>query len=155
MQLVKNLDGELKTTSKIVADVFGKAHRHVLVSINELKCSEQFRCANFRLSYYTSPQNKKLECYEMTRDGFAILCMGFTGAKAMKWKESYITAFNEMESGLLLIDKRMQILMTEQGDLKKAGIKWSAIGREISSRKQIHLIKTAQLLDDVQMKLEY
>jgi|TARA_R110000796_G_scaffold231098_1_gene348935 Rha family phage regulatory protein len=155
MQLVKNLDGELKTTSKIVADVFGKAHRHVLVSINELKCSEKFRCANFRLSYYTSPQNKKLECYEMTRDGFAILCMGFTGAKAMKWKESYITAFNEMESGLLLIDKRMQILMTEQGDLKDAGIKWSAIGREISSRKQMHLTKTAKLLNEVQMKLEY
>ena len=91
----------------------------------------------------------------MTRDGFSILCMGFTGNKAMEWKEKYINAFNEMESGLLLIDKRMQILMTEQGDLKKAGVKWSAIGREIRSRKQIHLIKTSQLLDDVQMKLEY
>ena len=73
----------------------------------------------------------------------------------MEWKEKYINAFNEMESGLLLIDKRMQILMVEQGDLKNAGVKWSAIGREIRSRKQIHLIKTSQLLDDVQMKLEY
>ena len=155
MQLVKNLGGELKTTSKIVADVFGKAHRHVLASINDLKCSDNFRCANFRLSYYTSPQNKKLQCYEMSRDGFAILCMGFTGSKAMEWKEKYINAFNEMESGLFLIDKRMQILMTERGDLKDAGVKWSAIGREIRSRKQIHLLKADQLLNDVQMKLEY
>jgi|TARA_R110000751_G_scaffold141815_1_gene245287 Rha family phage regulatory protein len=155
MQLVKQSDGQLMTTSKIVSDVFGKVHRDVVRSIKELKCSDEFRVRNFAQSYYVSPQNKKLQCYEMTRDGFSILCMGFTGNKAMEWKEKYINAFNEMESGLLLIDKRMQILMTEQGDLKKAGVKWSAIGREIRSRKQIHLIKTSQLLDDVQMKLEY
>jgi Rha family phage regulatory protein len=155
MQLVTQLDGHLMTTSKIVSDVFGKVHRDVVRSIKELNCSDEFRLRNFTQSYYVSPQNKKLQCYEMTRDGFSFLCMGFNGSKAAEWKEKYIAAFNEMESGLLLIDKRMQILMTEQGDLKKAGIKWSAIGREISSRKKIHLIKAAQLLDDVQMKLEY
>jgi Rha family phage regulatory protein len=155
MKLVSLDNGQLKTTSKIVSDVFGKTHKNVLLSIEAMKCSDKFRALNFKASSYTSPQNKKLSCVEITRDGFSFLCMGFNGTKAAEWKEKYITAFNEMENGLLLIDKRMQTLMTEQGDLKKAGIKWSAIGREISSRKQIHLIKTAQLLDDVQMKLEY
>ena len=93
MQLVKQSDGQLMTTSKIVSDVFGKVHRDVVRSIKELKCSDEFRVRNFAQSYYVSPQNKKLQCYEMTRDGFSILCMGFTGNKAMEWKEKYINAF--------------------------------------------------------------
>lgn len=37
----------------------------------------------------------------MTRDGFSILAMGFTGAEAMRWKEAYISAFNQMEREIL------------------------------------------------------
>ena len=33
----------------------------------------------------------------MDRDGFSLLCMGFTGAKALEWKLKYINAFNQME----------------------------------------------------------
>ena len=33
----------------------------------------------------------------MTRDGFTLLAMGFTGKKAFEWKLKYIAAFNEME----------------------------------------------------------
>tara|TARA_R110000851_G_scaffold330193_1_gene502767 strand:+ start:130 stop:597 length:468 start_codon:yes stop_codon:yes gene_type:complete len=155
MQLVKHENGKLNTTSKIIADVFGKTHKNVLLSIDAMKCSDGFRALNFKASSYTSPQNKKLSCVEITRDGFSFLCMGFTGTKAAEWKEKYISAFNEMESGLLMIDKRMNILMEEKGELKNAGIKWSAIGREIRSRKQVHMLKADQLLNDVQMKLEY
>jgi Phage regulatory protein Rha (Phage_pRha) len=36
----------------------------------------------------------------MTRDGFAILAMGFTGAKAMQWKLKFLDAFNAMEQRL-------------------------------------------------------
>ena len=32
----------------------------------------------------------------MTRDGFALLAMGFTGDEAMGWKIAYIGAFNKM-----------------------------------------------------------
>jgi len=155
MKLVKRDNGQLKTTSKIIADVFGKTHKNVLLSIESMKCSGEFRALNFKASSYTSPQNKNLSCVEITRDGFSFLCMGFTGTKAAEWKEKYIAAFNEMENGLLSIDRRMQSLIAEQGDLKKAGVKWSAIGREINSRKQVHLTKTAKLLNEVQMKLEY
>ncbi len=34
----------------------------------------------------------------MTRDGFTLLAMGFTGAKALQWKLRYIEAFNRMET---------------------------------------------------------
>ena len=63
MQLVKQSDGQLMTTSKIVSDVFGKVHRDVVRSIKELKCSDEFRVRNFAQSYYVSPQNKKLQCH--------------------------------------------------------------------------------------------
>jgi hypothetical protein len=39
--------------------------------------------------------------YEITRDGFAFLAMGFTGRKAAQWKETFIAAFNAMEQELL------------------------------------------------------
>ena len=36
----------------------------------------------------------------MTRDGFALLAMGFTGKRALHWKLKYIEAFNAMENEL-------------------------------------------------------
>jgi hypothetical protein len=36
----------------------------------------------------------------MTRDGFTLLVMGFTGAKSTQFKLSYIKRFNEMEDQL-------------------------------------------------------
>ena len=41
--------------------------------------------------------------YSITRDGFTLLAMGYTGEKAMRFKEAYIRQFNEMEK--LLIGK--------------------------------------------------
>jgi len=38
--------------------------------------------------------------YNLTRDGFTLLAMGFTGKKALAFKLAYIDAFNRMEAGL-------------------------------------------------------
>ena len=38
--------------------------------------------------------------YNMNRDGFSLLAMGFTGEKALRWKLDYIKAFNTMEAEL-------------------------------------------------------
>jgi len=100
MNLVTNKRGELLTTSKVIADSFGKIHRDVMRSIKNLDCSDDFRVRNFAQSSYLSPQNKTLECFDITRDGFAFLCMGFTGKYAAAWKEKYIFAFNTMETAL-------------------------------------------------------
>lgn len=43
---------------------------------------------------------RKFPYYEMTRDGFVFLVMGFTGAKAAAIKEAYIAAFNWMADQL-------------------------------------------------------
>lgn len=84
-------------TSLDVAETFGKRHDHVLRDIKELECSEEFRLSNFGESSYINIQNKKQPMYLMTKDGFTLLVMGYTGEKAMKFKEAYIKQFNHME----------------------------------------------------------
>ena len=84
-------------TSLDVAETFGKEHKNVLKDIRELGCSEEFRLLNFEQSYYTNTQNKKQPMYYIRRDGFTLLVMGYTGEKAMCFKEAYIKQFNAME----------------------------------------------------------
>ena len=90
-------------TSLDIAETFGKEHKRVLQDIRELECSEDFRRHNFVQSSYVNSQNKKQTIYYLTRDGFTLLAMGYTGEKAMKFKEGYIRQFNAMEK--LLIGK--------------------------------------------------
>ncbi|MEG9489612.1 Rha family transcriptional regulator [Mannheimia indoligenes] len=84
------------TNTLKVAEYFDKQHKNILQRLENLECSEEFRRLNFKPSYYLNEQNKKQPMYLMTQDGFTLLVMGFTGKKAMQFKESYITAFNEM-----------------------------------------------------------
>lgn len=84
-------------TSLKVVELFGKRHDNVLRDIEQLDCSDNFRLLNFEVSSYKSEQNKKLPCYNMTRDGFIFLVMGYTGRKAAIIKEAYIHRFNDME----------------------------------------------------------
>lgn len=88
-------------TSLDIAETFEKEHNKVLRDVRELECSEEFRQSNFGQSSYINSQNKKMPMYYMTRDGFTLLVMGYTGEKAMKFKEGYIRQFNAMEKVLI------------------------------------------------------
>ena len=88
-------------TSLDVAETFEKEHNKVLRDIRELECSDDFRLSNVGQSFYINLQGKKMPMYYMTRDGFTLVAMGYTGEKAMKFKEGYIRQFNEMEKILL------------------------------------------------------
>ena len=83
-----------------IAETFGKEHKNVLKDIRELNCSDEFRLLNFEQSNYLNEQNHKQPLYYLTRDGFTILAMGYTGEKAMRFKEAYIKQFNAMERAL-------------------------------------------------------
>ena len=87
-------------TSLDVAETFGKRHDNVLRDIRELGCSSEFRLLNFEESGYTNAQGKKQPMIYMTRDGFTLLVMGYTGDLAMRFKEAYIKQFNAMEVSL-------------------------------------------------------
>lgn len=97
-------------TSLDVAETFGKDHRHVLRDIRDLKCSEEFRVSNFGQSSYENTQGKIQPMYFMTRDGFTLLVMGYTGDLAMNFKEAYIKQFNAME-----LAQRGKLIEREKG----------------------------------------
>ncbi|EGS6672574.1 Rha family transcriptional regulator, partial [Campylobacter jejuni] len=105
-EIIENLkivDNKIFTDSLFIAGVFEKNHRDVLKNIKNL-CDDEFKTLNFKESFYLNSQNKKQPCYNLTRDGFSLLVMGFTGEKAYKWKIEFIKAFNEMEKRLRNIE---------------------------------------------------
>ena len=87
-------------TSLDVAETFEKAHDKVLRDIKTLGCSEKFNAANFGDISYSDSMNRKQKACVMTRDGFTLLVMSYTGERAMKFKEAYIKQFNVMEDAL-------------------------------------------------------
>ena len=94
------------TASSIeIAQVFEKRHDNVLQAIQNLECPDDFRSVNFKdveIIEENAIGGKVVKKYcAITRDGFTILAMGFTGAKAMKFKLAYIEAFNRMEAELM------------------------------------------------------
>lgn len=88
------------TTSLKIAEYFGKDHSKILRDIKKLLESGEIADANFGLSSYTDNSGKSNPMYQITKDGFTLLTMGFTGAKALKFKVNYINAFNKMEQTL-------------------------------------------------------
>jgi len=60
-------------------------------------------------STYLDKQRKPRKCYEMTKDGFMLLSMGFTGEKALALKIAYIEQFNAMEKALQEKEKSQQL----------------------------------------------
>jgi len=95
------INGTVKATSLDVAEKFEKQHDNVIRDIKALECPEDFSLLNFEESDYVNSRGKTYPMYEMTRDGFTVLAMGFTGKKAMEWKIKYLTAFNLMEKHII------------------------------------------------------
>lgn len=95
-------DGEVFANSREVASYFGKEHRHVLDAIDKLvKAEPDLGLRNFRQTPYVEPQNgQTYRSFDMDQDGFSLLAMGFTGAKALRWKLKYIEAFKIMRAEL-------------------------------------------------------
>ena len=162
-ELITVVDGKAVVTSKQVADHFGKIHRDVMRAIrNELKTAGDFGLRNFTQSSYTSLQNKKLKCYEMTRDGFSLIAMSFIGEEAQQWKIKYIEAFNAMERELLsgnakfgsVMDALNEACKLMQDDKEKASVFGSGLSEWKRVRKE-HMDRVNKLQEDVQMLLNF
>ncbi|WP_136484709.1 Rha family transcriptional regulator [Vibrio sp. H11] len=95
-------DGEVITTSLKVAQYFIKRHSDVMRKIRQIvhDCSPEFSERNFALANYLDDQGKSRPMYTITKDGWIMLVMGFTGQVAFSVKESYIQAFNWMAEKL-------------------------------------------------------
>lgn len=99
-------DADIRTTSLKVAEAFGKRHSHVLRAIANLDCSEEFASAHYWAhvdKVQAGAVKRDSKYYEMTKDGFMFLVMGFTGKQAAQIKEAYINAFNAMAATLAAV----------------------------------------------------
>lgn len=93
----KGANDQALTSSLLVSEKFGKNHRDVMRSIKELLTSAQNCAYLFVESEYADSYGRMQPMYVMSRDGFTLLAMGFTGDKALQFKLDYISAFNKME----------------------------------------------------------
>ncbi len=93
------IDGRVMTTSLVVAEHFCKQHKDVLRTIDHVvgQIHTDFNERNFALVAHCDAKGELRRMYRMTRDGFALIAMGFTGKDAIAWKVAYIDTFNAME----------------------------------------------------------
>lgn len=125
LTIVFERNNQAVTSSRLIADYFGKRHDTVIRTIRKLGCSSEFNRHNFVEITYIDTRGRKQPEYLMTKDGFTILAMGFTGAKAMQFKEAYIKAFNKMEgllkgnTTILQLEKRIEALEKANKPFKK------------------------------------
>ena len=137
-QLVTAQGEQVTTTSRKIAEAFNKHHYNVLKAIDALNCSDEFKAANFYVSYEINDlANGKTErTYNITKDGMAFLCMGFTGKKASEFKEAYINAFNWM-TDMLRQRADIDFMMGDFSRRESASIgNGSFHGRGLAQRKQ-------------------
>lgn len=111
---VIELHGDVRTTSIKIAEAFGKRHDDVLRKLKSLDCSADFTDRNFTASEYRDSTGRKLPMWEITKDGFMFLVMGFTGKKAAAIKEAYIDRFNAMAKQLHQLSAAMGITHKNQ-----------------------------------------
>ncbi|MFQ2510585.1 Rha family transcriptional regulator [Aeromonas caviae] len=155
-KLVSAQDGEVFTTSRQVAELFGKPHKSVIRAIENLECDQEFAKLNFVLCFENSElQNgKPLKYYTLTKDGMVFLVMGFTGKKAAQFKLLYIRAFNWMMEQLhenrdlqhLLHDfARREALSVSKGSFHGQGLALRRIEKRALGIEQAQLKARAQL----------
>ncbi len=97
--ITRNNSGELVVSSRQVAEDFGKEHKNVVRAIENLT-AEFWAVKNIMIESKFNHKGNEYTEYLLTRDGFSLLVMGFTGSKALEWKLKYIEAFNKMEEEL-------------------------------------------------------
>lgn len=121
-------DEQVYTTSRIVAEKFGKRHDNVvrdieatISTINDAQVIEnkdflkieEIKNDYFTESSYVDSLGRTYKQYLITEDGLALLVMGFTGVDAMRVKLKFVAEFNRMKN---IINNPAQVI-AETGSL--------------------------------------
>ncbi|TNI00936.1 Rha family transcriptional regulator [Aeromonas hydrophila] len=132
--------GQPVTTSLKVAEVFGKQHKNVLRKLETLECSPEFHQLNFELMSQEvdigNGAKRETKFWNMTKNGFIFLVMGFTGKLAAQFKENYIRAFDLMAAQLTASLPAHGLTHTELRDLAwcwRAGDKMWHFAKEVEA----------------------
>ena len=133
---IQNKDGVAVVSSRVVAYDFDKQHHHVTQASENLISENSLLKNMFIESTYETDRGRTYKEYLLTRDGFSLLVMGFTGKEALQWKLQYIEAFNKMEEqikqqnnpyahlspelqSIIMLDQKQQMLEQNQTKLNQ------------------------------------
>lgn len=118
-------NGVPKTTSLEVARVFDKRHDNVIRDIRQLlqDVTPGFGLLNFEECFRINvlANGKKEPYFKLTKDGFTMLAMGYTGKQAIQFKEAYIRRFNELEAAL---NRRVESVQEQDWHRRKFAVTW-------------------------------
>lgn len=141
---INNDNGTLTVSSLQVAEDFEKQHKHILNAISKLESEIQpaeNSARYFLSSSYVDAKGENRKCYNLTRDGFSLLVMGFTGKKALEWKLKYIEAFNLMEQKIMErysdISPQLQFLIDMERKQKQLEKKQEELESKIADISEI------------------
>jgi len=147
-------DGQVSTTSLAVAEHFGKHHRDVLRAIqnllNEIPPDFNEHERNFALMFREvlvgNGAKRQEPFYKLSRDGFTLVAMGFTGRHALEWKIAYISTFNMMEK---MLAERHQAELDAESDAYREDI--FAMARQVVVEVHAQAIADAAQYNAVQL----
>ncbi|WP_253852691.1 Rha family transcriptional regulator [Aeromonas sp. CA23] len=147
-EIISLQQGQPVTTSLKVAELFGKRHDDVLKKIRNLECSTKFNARNFAAISYMDGKGEARPAYEMTKDGFIFVVMGFTGAKAAATKEAYINAFNWMAEQLAATQRPQPTISLTDDELCTLTWCWRAADRMMEAARSFYpLLEVAEHRD--------
>lgn len=126
---VREQHGQLWTTSLEVSRKFEKTHKHVLkaIALAVARGSAEFSRTNFRPSVYQDERGKEQPMHLLSRGGFSMVVMGFTGEKAYRWKEKFIAAFDQMERRIIELSRAAE---------RRASREWQQARQEGKAMRQ-------------------
>jgi Rha family phage regulatory protein len=107
-ELVEIKGKAVVTDSLTVAENFGKRHDDVLKKIKNIMLDDEEDRLNFAEMSYPDSYGREQKKYIMDRRSFSILCMSFTGKKALRWKNRFYDAFEAMEKALVQMSVQKQ-----------------------------------------------
>ena len=150
-------------TSREIAENFDKRHDHVLEAIDNLiknSSSVNTDVLFIEDEYRVNGKGRPYRQYYLTKDGFTLAVMGFTGAKAMEWKLKYIAYFNEMEAYIReqhqpaepagMIDSKMMYQIAQSLEEKERQVKEQQLQIET---QEAHIEEQANYIEDQQPKV--
>lgn len=148
----RDANDQAVTSSLLVAEKFGKKHKHVLDSIRKLieGCAEISADPMFEETTYVNEQNGQVyPMFLMNRDGFSLLVMGFNGKKAMQFKLDYINEFNKMEKMIrdsIKPKSQLEILQMSINQLVEQEHRLSSVERDVAeTKKEIEEMKQERI----------
>ena len=151
--LVRINSNQVVTDSRSVAEHFEKEHKNVLRDIKTLLegvLKIEHTPMFYKTTYVNEQNNQTYPMYLINRDGFSLLVMGFTGAKALEWKLKYINAFNEMEKTIK--DKHVkQVESDKTKEMRAEAMLRNSISKQAKMMMEIAKMSHIKTYQDVMM----